>query len=90
MNFGLFSNPLIAGEGRALFATTERRRGLELRKVEQLSRWTRELDLRHRLTVWQPSPSPSRTAGECIIVGENLSEADSMWRTMTTSTGPNT
>jgi dihydrofolate reductase len=28
--------PLIAGEGRALFATTERRRGLELRKVEQL------------------------------------------------------
>lgn len=28
--------PLIAGEGKALFATTERRRGLELRKVEQL------------------------------------------------------
>lgn len=28
--------PLIAGEGRALFATTERRRGLELRKVQQL------------------------------------------------------
>jgi dihydrofolate reductase len=29
--------PLIAGEGRALFATTEQRRGLELRKVQQLS-----------------------------------------------------
>jgi dihydrofolate reductase len=29
--------PLIAGEGKALFATTARRRGLELRKVQQLS-----------------------------------------------------
>jgi dihydrofolate reductase len=28
--------PPIAGEGKALFATTERRRGLELRKVQQL------------------------------------------------------
>ena len=28
--------PLIAGEGKALFATTERRRGLELRKVHEL------------------------------------------------------
>jgi dihydrofolate reductase len=28
--------PLIAGEGQALFATTERRRGLELREVQQL------------------------------------------------------
>jgi len=28
--------PLIAGEAKALFATTERRRGLELRKVQQL------------------------------------------------------
>jgi dihydrofolate reductase len=28
--------PLIAGEGRALFATTEVRRGLELQKVQQL------------------------------------------------------
>ena len=28
--------PLIAGPGKALFATTERRRGLELRKVQQL------------------------------------------------------
>ena len=28
--------PLIAGEGKALFATTERRRGLELREVQQL------------------------------------------------------
>ena len=28
--------PLIAGKGKALFATTESRRGLELRKVEQL------------------------------------------------------
>jgi len=28
--------PLIAGEGKALFATTESRRGLELRKVHQL------------------------------------------------------
>src|SRR5262245_44563838 len=28
--------PLIAGEGKALFATTNRRRGLELRKVQQL------------------------------------------------------
>ncbi len=28
--------PLVAGEGKALFATTERRRGLELRKVHQL------------------------------------------------------
>ena len=27
--------PLIAGEAKALFATTERRRGLELRKVQQ-------------------------------------------------------
>jgi len=29
--------PLLAGEGKALFATTQRRHGLELRKVEQLS-----------------------------------------------------
>lgn len=29
--------PLIAGEGKALFATTERRHGLDLRKVEQLT-----------------------------------------------------
>jgi dihydrofolate reductase len=29
--------PLIAAEGRSLFATAERRRGLELRKVQQLS-----------------------------------------------------
>lgn len=29
--------PLIAGEGKALFATAERRHGLELRKVEQLA-----------------------------------------------------
>ena len=28
--------PLIAGEGKALFATTEHRRGLELRQVQQL------------------------------------------------------
>jgi riboflavin biosynthesis pyrimidine reductase len=28
--------PLIAGEGKALFATTERRHGLELRKVQRL------------------------------------------------------
>jgi dihydrofolate reductase len=28
--------PLIAGEGKALFATIERRRGFELRKVQQL------------------------------------------------------
>ncbi len=28
--------PLIAGEGKALFATTERRHGLELRNVQQL------------------------------------------------------
>ena len=28
--------PLVAGEGKPLFATTQRRRGLELRKVEQL------------------------------------------------------
>jgi dihydrofolate reductase len=28
--------PLIAGGGKALFATTERRRGLELRKIQQL------------------------------------------------------
>jgi dihydrofolate reductase len=28
--------PLIAGEGKSLFATTQRRRGLELRKVQQL------------------------------------------------------
>ena len=29
-------HPLIAGEGKALFSTTERRRGLELRTVQQL------------------------------------------------------
>jgi dihydrofolate reductase len=29
-------HPLIAGEGTPLFATTDRRRGLELRKVQQL------------------------------------------------------
>ena len=29
--------PLIAGEGKALFATTGRRRGLKLRKIEQLT-----------------------------------------------------
>ena len=28
--------PLIVGKGKALFATTERRRGLELRKIQQL------------------------------------------------------
>lgn len=28
--------PLVAGEGKTLFAGTERRRGLELHKVEQL------------------------------------------------------
>ena len=33
---GMKIYPLIAGEGKALFATTERRRGLELRKVQQL------------------------------------------------------
>ena len=32
----LIVHPLIAGEGKALFATAERRRGLELRRVEQL------------------------------------------------------
>jgi dihydrofolate reductase len=32
----LIVHPLIAGEGKALFAATERRRGLELRKVQQL------------------------------------------------------
>lgn len=32
----LIAYPLIAGEGKALFATTERRRGLELRKVQPL------------------------------------------------------
>jgi dihydrofolate reductase len=29
-------HPLLAGEGKALFATTDRRRALELRKVQQL------------------------------------------------------
>jgi riboflavin biosynthesis pyrimidine reductase len=29
--------PLIAGEGKALFSTTQRRRELELRKVQQLA-----------------------------------------------------
>jgi dihydrofolate reductase len=29
--------PLMAGDGKALFATTGQRRGLELQKVEQLS-----------------------------------------------------
>jgi len=29
-------HPLIAGEGKPLFATMGRRRGLELRKVQQL------------------------------------------------------
>jgi len=32
----ILMDPLIAGEGKALFETTERRRGLELRQVEQL------------------------------------------------------
>ena len=32
----LIVDPLIAGEGKALFAMAERRRGLELRKVQQL------------------------------------------------------
>ena len=32
----LIAYPLIAGEGKALFATTAHRRGLELRKVQQL------------------------------------------------------
>jgi dihydrofolate reductase len=32
----LIAHPLIAGEGKALFAKAERRRGLDLRKVEQL------------------------------------------------------
>ncbi len=32
----LIADPLIAGEGKTLFATTERRRGLELRNVQQL------------------------------------------------------
>ena len=33
----LVQYPLIAGEGKALFATAVRRRGLELRRVEQLT-----------------------------------------------------
>jgi dihydrofolate reductase len=33
----LIAYPLLAGEGRALFGTTVRRRGLELRNVQQLS-----------------------------------------------------
>jgi hypothetical protein len=36
MNSGSLVYPLIAGEGRALFATTERRRRLELREVQPL------------------------------------------------------
>jgi riboflavin biosynthesis pyrimidine reductase len=32
----LHVHPLVVGEGKALFATTERRRGLDLRKVQQL------------------------------------------------------
>ncbi len=32
----LIAYPLIAGQGKALFATTESRRGLELQKVQQL------------------------------------------------------
>jgi dihydrofolate reductase len=32
----LIPHPLIAGEGKALFATTQRRRALELRNVQQL------------------------------------------------------
>jgi hypothetical protein len=32
----LIAYPLIAGEGKALFGTTERRRGLELRRVQEL------------------------------------------------------
>jgi dihydrofolate reductase len=32
----LIVHPLIAGKGKALFATTELRRGLELRSVQQL------------------------------------------------------
>jgi dihydrofolate reductase len=32
----LIIHPLIVGEGKALFATTERRRELELRNVQQL------------------------------------------------------
>jgi dihydrofolate reductase len=31
----LIAHPLIAGDGKALFATMEHRRGLELRKVQQ-------------------------------------------------------
>jgi len=34
--FRLIVYPLIAGEGKALFATSEKRRGLELRRVQQL------------------------------------------------------
>jgi riboflavin biosynthesis pyrimidine reductase len=41
--------PLIAGEGKALFATRERRRGLELRKVQQLPDGRVSFDLRNRL-----------------------------------------
>jgi riboflavin biosynthesis pyrimidine reductase len=32
----LLVSPLSAGEGKALFEATQRRRGFELRKVEQL------------------------------------------------------
>jgi dihydrofolate reductase len=32
----LIAHPLIAGGGKALFATTKRRRGLDLRTVQQL------------------------------------------------------
>ena len=38
--------PLLVGPGKALFAATERRRGLELRKVEQLSGGRLRLDYR--------------------------------------------
>ena len=41
--------PLIAGEGKALFTMTERR-GLELRKVQQLAERAPKLDLRNWLT----------------------------------------
>src|SRR5262245_46046638 len=42
----IIAYPLIAGEGKALFATTERRRGLELRNVKQLSGGRVRMDYR--------------------------------------------
>ena len=62
----LITYPLVAGDGAALFATTKRRRSLELQERPATRRRARELDLRRRLT---GVPDPMGLAGAVAFAG---------------------